>query len=68
MAGSGFERFQQAVCHELDKLGKAGRQHSTHSFVELGRAYGIDVIAEVLDKGKSISEIFAMIQERKTKG
>jgi len=67
MMGSNFEKFQQRVFEELDELEELDRQHAVESFVEYGRQHGIDVIAEVLDKGRSVSEVFAAIAQSKAK-
>ena len=68
MARSEFERFEQRVSDELNKLKEIDRQRPIDSFVDLGSHYGIDVIAEVLEKGKFLWEVLAMIEEKKTKG
>jgi len=60
---STFERFRQRVFEELDELEQLDRQHAVESFVEYGRQHGVDVIAEVLDKGMSVSEVFAAIAQ-----
>ena len=62
-----FERFRQRVFDELNELEQPDRQHAVESFVEYGRQHGIDVIAEVLDKGKSISEVFVAIAQSTAK-
>ena len=63
MTASKFERFQQRVFEELDELEELDRKHAVESFVEYGRQHGIDVIAEVLDKGRKISEVFVAMAE-----
>jgi len=60
---SSFERFRQRVFEELDELEQIDRQHAAESFVEYGRQHGIDVITEVVDKGRSVSELFAAIAQ-----
>jgi len=60
---SNFERFRQRVFEELDELEQLDRQLAVESFVEYGRQHGIDMIAEVLDKGRSVSEVFAAITQ-----
>ena len=64
---SNFERFRQRVFEELDELEQLDRQHAVESFVEYGRQHGIDVISEVLDKGRSVSEVFAAIAQSTAK-
>ena len=60
---SNFERFRQRVFEELDELEQLDRQQAVESFVEYGRQHGIDMIAEVLDKGRSVSEVFAAMTQ-----
>ena len=64
MAANNVEAFWQQVFDELDEL---DRQQAVKTFVEYGRQHGIDVIAEVVDKGRSISEVFlTMAQSAKS--
>jgi len=65
---SNFERFQKRVFEELDELEQLDRQQAAESFVEYGRQHGIDVITEVVDKGRSVSEVFADIKQGAAKG
>ena len=58
---SNFERFRQRVFEELDELEQIDRQHAAESFVEYGRQHGVDVITEVVDKGRSVTDVFAAI-------
>lgn len=58
MEASDFDAFQRRVFDELDELEQVDRQYAVKCFVEYGRRHGVDVIAEVLDKGRSISEVF----------
>jgi len=64
---SNFERFRQRVFEELDELEQVDRQHAIESFVEYGRQHGIDVITEVVDKGRSISEVFLAMAQGEAK-
>jgi len=64
---SNFERFQQRVFEELDELEQLDCQLAVESFVEYGRQHGIDMVAEVVDKGRSVSEVFAAIAQGTTK-
>ena len=56
-----FERFRQRVFDELGELEQVDRKCAVETFVEYGRQHGVDVIAEVLDKGRSVSEVFVAI-------
>jgi len=55
------------VFEELDELEQIDRQHAVESFVEYGRQHGIDVIAEVVDRGRSISEVFLAMAQGEAK-
>ena len=67
MAANNFEAFSQHVFDELDELEELDRQKAVKTFVEYGRQHGIDVIAEVVDKGRSVSEVFlSMAQSAKS--
>jgi len=61
MGVSKFEQFQQCVFDELGELEQVDRKCAVETFLEYGRQHGVDVIAEVLDKGRSVSEVFAAI-------
>src|SRR5215469_2286187 len=56
-----FEKFQQCVFDEFGELEQVDRKCAVETFVKYGRQHGIDVITEVLDKGRSVSEVFAAI-------
>lgn len=58
VAANNVEAFWQRVFDELDELQELDRQQAIKTFVEYGRQHGIDVIEEVVDKGRSISEVF----------
>ena len=58
-----FERFQQSIFDELDERKLARRQWIVGQFVELGRRFRIDVVAEILDNGKSAPEVFDAIYQ-----
>ena len=63
MTRSDYEKFQQQIFDELDELEQAGRERLVASFVEIGRRAGIDVVSEILDKGKSVPEVFDAVQK-----
>ena len=67
VAASNFEAFQRRVFDELDELEQVDRQYAVKSFVEYGRQHGVDVIAEVLEKGRSISEVFLAMAQGEVK-
>lgn len=61
---TGFARLLQHVSRDLNELTQTDREVYVDSFVALGRHYGVDVMAEVLHNGKSISTVLRMIEER----
>jgi hypothetical protein len=63
MPRSDFERRLQRVSGKLSELAQA-EQVPVDSLVALGRHYGIDVAAEILHKGKSVSTVLSMIAEK----
>ena len=63
MARSDFERRLQRVSGKLSELAQED-QVPVDSLVALGRHYGIDVAAELLHKGKSVSAVLSMIAEK----
>ncbi len=67
MPQSSFERFQQRIFDELDELERRDRERLVDKFVELGRRFRIDVVSEILDNGKSASEVFDAILREQSK-
>ena len=63
MLRSDFERRLQRVSGKLSELAQED-QVPVDSLVALGRHYGIDVAAELLHKGKSVSAVLSMIAEK----
>ena len=63
MPRSDFERRLQRVSGKLSELAQED-QVPVDSLVALGRHYGIDVAAELLHKGKSVSAVLSMIAEK----
>jgi hypothetical protein len=61
---NGFERLLQHVSRDLNELTQTDREVYVDSFVAVGRHYGVDVMAEFLHNGKSISAVLRMIEER----
>jgi hypothetical protein len=60
---SRYEQFQQRIFDQLDELELENRQRSVEQFVALGKKSGIDVISEILDKGKSAGEVLDLIKQ-----
>jgi len=50
--------------YQLDVLEQADRQRIVQDFVEAGERVGIDVVSEVLERGKSANEVLDAIRER----
>src|SRR5215469_18692160 len=63
MARSDFERRLQRVSGMLSELARAD-EIPADSLVALGRHYEIDVMAEILHKGKSVSAVLSMMAEK----
>ena len=63
MARSDFEKRLQRVSRKLSELARAD-EIPADSLVALGRHYGIDVMVEILHKGKSVSAVLSMIAEK----
>jgi len=67
MTPSNYERFQQQMFDQLDDLEQADQQRMIEDFIMAGRRCGIDVIAEIVDKGRSPSEVVAEVRQRTKK-
>ena len=63
MPRNDFVRRLQRVSGKLSELAQED-QVPVDSLVALGRHYGIDVTAEMLHKGKSVSAVLSMIAEK----
>ena len=61
MARNDFARRLQRVSGKLSEMAQAD---DVDSLVALGQHYGIDVAAEILHKGKSVSSVLSMIAEK----
>ncbi len=48
----------------MDELDQRARTIAIEEFVEAGQAVGIDVVAEILDHGKSAAQVFEIIREK----
>jgi hypothetical protein len=64
MALSDYERFQQQMFDHLDDLEEADKQRRINDFIRAGFECGIDVVAEIQGKRRSVSEIVAEVQQR----
>jgi hypothetical protein len=62
MMPTDYEKFQQQVFDELEELAHAERGRIIADFVEIGHRAGIDVLTEILDNHKSVSEVFDAIK------
>jgi hypothetical protein len=63
MARNDLARRLQRVSGKLGELAQED-QVPVDSLVALGRHYGIDVTAEILHRGKSVSAVLSMIAEK----
>jgi len=64
MPRSDFERRLQRVSDKLRELAQVDVEIPIDGLVALGRHYGIDVIAEILHGGKSVSAVLSLIAEK----
>jgi len=67
MTESDYEKFQDGVFAEIEAMERRQKRWVVEQFVEIGKGVGINVIAEVLDRGRATSDIFRDI-ENKHKG
>jgi len=63
MPRTDFERYLQRVSSKLSELAQT-EQVPVDSLVALGRHYGIDVAAEILHRGMSVSAVLSLIAEK----
>lgn len=61
MKSTEYEKFQQCIFDEIEGLGQVEREHIIASFIEIGQRAHVDVVTEILDKGKSVPEVFQAI-------
>ena len=64
---SDYEDFQQRIFDQLRELEEAEHQGIVIRFVERGKRCGVDVMTEILDKRKSVDEVFAAIDQKESK-
>jgi len=67
MTENDYEKFQDNMFAEIEALERGQRRWAVEQFVEIGKSVGIDVISEILDRGRSASDVFRDI-ENKQKG
>ena len=67
MSSNDYEKFQQRVFDELTELEQVERQRIIMDIVRAGKRCGIDVIAEIVDKHRPVSEVIAE-SKRKQQG
>jgi hypothetical protein len=65
MTQSDYEKFQDKVFSEIGALEKRQQRWVVEQFVEIGESVGIDVIAEVIDRRRSASDIFREMEEKR---
>jgi hypothetical protein len=64
---SDFEKFQQQIFDQLDELEGLDKQRVVDEFIRLGHQCGVDVIAEIVDKKRSASDVFAELHKKQAK-
>lgn len=66
MTQSNYEKFQVKIFDEITDMESQNRQWLAQQFVDMGKSAGIDVIAEVLDRGRSSLDVLKEIQQRQS--
>ena len=61
------EKFHQQIFDQLEDLKEREKDGIVARFVKAGERYGVDVVAEILDKGKSVEEVFAAMNQKNSK-
>ena len=61
---SDYEKFQRKVFAEFDEKAQLEREKSVATFIEAGRRAQIDVISEILDKGKTFREVMDTVWKK----
>jgi hypothetical protein len=56
------EKFQQQIFDELAKLKQSDRILIAGDLIAIGNRAGVDVVVEVLDKGKTLAEVLDAIK------
>jgi hypothetical protein len=64
MSSNDYEKFQQRVFDELTELEQFERQRIIMDIVRAGKRCGIDVIAEIVDKQRPVSEVIAELKRK----
>jgi hypothetical protein len=64
MAPNDYEKFQRQMFDQLDDLEEADKQRIIVKFFRAADECGIDVIAEIRVKRRSVSEVVAEVRQR----
>jgi hypothetical protein len=64
---SDFEKFQQQIFDQLDELEGLDKQRVVEEFIRLGQQCGVNVFAEIVDKRRSASDVFAELHKKQAK-
>lgn len=67
MALSDYEKFQQQMFNQLDELEQTDQQRLLEDFVAAGNQCGVDVIAEIVDRRRPVSEVVAEVRQKQRK-
>jgi hypothetical protein len=59
-----YEKFQEKIFDQLDKLEVLGMQRTIEDLTKAGHQFGIDVIAEIGDKRRSVGEVVADVRKK----
>jgi hypothetical protein len=58
---SDYEKFQQRIFDQLAEMEARERTRIVADLIAIGHRAGVDVVAEVLDKGKTLAEVLDAI-------
>jgi hypothetical protein len=67
VALSDYEKFQQQMFNQLDELEQTDQQRLLEDFVAAGNQCGVDVIAEIVDRRRPVSEVVAEVRQKQRK-
>jgi uncharacterized protein (DUF488 family) len=64
MDSNNYDKFQQRIFDEMAELEEAEYQRLLVDFIQAGKMCGIDVIAEIAEKNRPVSEVVAEVRRK----
>ena len=61
---SEYEKFQHGIFDQIEQMEESERHQLLKQFVKLCRQHGIDVVSEIVGKGRTFEQVLAMVIER----